>query len=422
MPDTQSEPTTLEAQYTLVRACTEAIAAPLSVEDHVVQSMREASPTKWHLAHTSWFFETFVLAAQPRYREFHPRFRWLFNSYYNAVGEQPERARRGLSRPRLDEVHAYRRHVNEAMTARIESMDRDLREVALLGLHHEQQHQELILTDIKHVFGTDPLRPSYRSDLPSPRSRAIPLEFRDFPGGLHEIGCSGPGFSFDNETPRHQVLLAPFAVANRLVTCGEYLEFMNDGGYRQPDLWLSDGWAAAQEGNWRAPLYWEASGSEWRHLTLRGMEEVDPELPVCHVSFYEADAFARWTSSRLPTEAEWEVACRTAHPGAARENVGTTLESGIFHPQSPLDGSGVQQMLGEVWEWTQSPYSPYPGYRPLSGALGEYNGKFMCNQMVLRGGSCVTPASHLRVTYRNFFPPSARWQFSGIRLARDIRH
>ena len=399
--------------YAEVRAATEALAAPLSVEDHVVQSMQEASPTKWHLAHTSWFFETFVLSADSGYREFHPQFRWLFNSYYNAIGEQPERNHRGLSRPSVEEVRAYRRHVDDAMVSRVESLDSELRKVALLGLHHEQQHQELILTDIKHVFGTDPLRPAYRTDLPAPRSRSIPLAFRQFSGGIHEIGHSGGQFAFDNEGPLHQVLLAPFAIANRLVTCGEYLEFMDDGGYRQPDLWLSDGWTAVKEGGWNAPLYWEPSGSGWRQLTLRGLEAVDPNLPVCHVSFYEADAFARWRDSRLPTEAEWEVASREA----GRQ--GTLADAGVLQPQAPLESDGIQQMLGDVWEWTQSPYTPYPGYRPLRGALGEYNGKFMCNQMVLRGGSCVTPASHLRPTYRNFFPPASRWQFSGIRLARD---
>ncbi|MCA9729420.1 MAG: ergothioneine biosynthesis protein EgtB [Candidatus Eisenbacteria bacterium] len=404
--------------YREVRARTEAIAAPLTVEDHVVQSMREASPTKWHLAHTSWFFETFLLARDPRYREFHPRFRWLFNSYYNAVGDQPERIRRGLSRPPLSLVQDYRRHVDGAMLALLESAPPDLRDVVVLGLHHEQQHQELILTDIKHVFGTDPLRPGYRPDLPAPRSHPVALELRPFPGGIHEIGHAGAGFAYDNESPRHEQLLRPYALANRLVTCGEYLEFMADGGYARPELWLSDGWATVKERGWHAPLYWEKDETGWRQLTLRGLEAVDPHLPACHVSFYEADAYARWRGLRLPSEAEWERAALTGSEGASGE--GTVYESGPLQPQSAVEASGLRQMVGDVWEWTQSPYVAYPGYHPVAGALGEYNGKFMCNQMVLRGGSCVTPGSHLRLTYRNFFPPDARWQFSGIRLAHDL--
>ena len=422
-------------RFRAIRQATDDLARPLSAEDCGVQSMPDASPTKWHLAHTSWFFETFVLARAPGFRPFHPAFRSLFNSYYNAVGERHARPARGLlSRPSLDEVRAYRRHVDEAMLRHLEAgaADReasaDGAALVVLGLQHEQQHQELILTDIKHAFWMNPLRPAYA---PVTAERVIgdaadppPLAWRERPGGAVEIGApssglSGEPFSFDNECPRHAQLLRRHALASRLVTCGEYSAFIADGGYRRPDLWLSDGWDAVQAGGWCAPLYWEERDGAWWSLTYGGMQPVRPAEPVSHVSYYEADAYARWAQARLPTEAEWEVAAASAPADTGDRNC---LESGWLRPVPAgraSAGDGIAQLFGDVWEWTQSPYTPYPGFRAAAGAVGEYNGKFMCNQLVLRGGSCLTPRSHVRASYRNFFAPAARWQMSGIRLAQD---
>jgi ergothioneine biosynthesis protein EgtB len=401
-----------------VRAATERLSDPLSAEDCALQSMPDASPVKWHLAHTSWFFETFVLADEVRdYRPFHPDFRFLYNSYYNAVGDQYPRPKRGmLSRPSLEEVLAYRAHVDARM---LDLLSRPLAprlaSVVELGLHHEQQHQELILTDVKHLLSLNPLRPAYR-DAPVPaRAPAPPLRWHAHAEGVHWIGHAGAGFSFDNERPRHRALVEAFELASRPVTNGEFLEFVRDGGYAQPEHWLSDGWAKVQADGWRAPLYWEQRDGEWLQLTLSGLREVRAEEPVVHVSYYEADAFASWAGARLPSEAEWEIAT------GALPIQGNFAESGLLHPAAlriPA-GDGPSQMFGDVWEWTRSGYAAYPGYRPAAGAFGEYNAKFMCNQLVLRGGSCATPISHIRPTYRNFFFPDSRWQFSGIRLARD---
>jgi ergothioneine biosynthesis protein EgtB len=413
----------LAARFRTVRETTAWLAAPLTPEDCTVQAMPDASPTKWHLAHTSWFFETFVLSEIPGYRPFHQDFRVLFNSYYHTVGAQHPRPERGLiTRPGLAEVRAYRTHVDEAVLELLErgTLPDELAAFVEVGLHHEQQHQELIVTDLKALFGRNPLGPIYRPALPSHGGETAPLGWRRFGEGIREIGHAGPGFAFDNEAPRHRVYLAAFELAIRPATCGDYLEFMADGGYRRPELWLSEGWAHAQAAGWRAPLYWmERNDREgtWQQQTLAGWRPVDPAEPVCHLSYYEADAFARWAGARLPTEAEWEIAA------AAEPVAGNFLEDGRFHPAAagpaPAGDAPFLQIYGDVWEWTQSPYVGYPGYRPPEGALGEYNGKFMCNQLVLRGGSCATPRSHIRATYRNFFPAGARWQFSGLRLARD---
>ncbi len=408
----------LLADFRAVRARTDELAAPLSAEDQMVQSMPDASPTKWHLAHTSWFFETFVLAAQPGGgRASDPRYRVLFNSYYEAVGEQWPRARRGLlSRPSLTEVHGYRRYVDEAMGRLLETGGASLAQLATIemGLHHEQQHQELLLTDIKHAFGTSLLEPAYRPPL-APEATAADassLRFIDFDEGVVSVGHQGQGFAFDNEGPRHRRLQGAFAIADRPVTCGEYLAFVRDRGYARPELWLSDGWHLCQAEGWRAPLYWSEREGHFSQYTLAGVRPLDEREPVMHVSYFEADAYARWAGARLPTEDEWERAATDGPP--ATRAPGHFADSGRFHP-----GAARSVFSGDVWQWTQSPYGPYPGYRPPAGALGEYNGKFMCNQMVLRGGSCFTPAAHVRPTYRNFFPPGARWQATGIRLAKD---
>jgi ergothioneine biosynthesis protein EgtB len=389
------QPTTSLAQaYAEVRAFTEALADPLSAEDCQLQSMPDASPVKWHLAHTSWFFETVILANRPGYRPFDPRFAYLFNSYYEALGPRHPRPRRGhISRPGLEEIHAYRAHVDAAMAGAC--ADETLEGLITLGLHHEQQHQELILTDIKHAFFSNPLLPAYRSGKGEP-CMARPSESLSVPGGVSLIGHGGAGFAFDNEGPRHQVLLRPFRIASQPVSNGEYQAFIADGGYRRPEFWLSDGWARVQEEQWEAPLYWlkDDDGSE-SVFTLSGVQPLDPHAPVEHVSFYEAAAYAAWAGARLPTEFEWEAA---ATADACRDR---------FHQ-------------GEVWEWTRSSYDPYPGFKAFEGMAAEYNGKFMIGQMVLRGGSSATPPGHIRSTYRNFFPPQARWQFSGIRLAEDI--
>jgi ergothioneine biosynthesis protein EgtB len=412
---------------------------PLSAEDMMVQSCPEASPAKWHLAHTTWFFETFVLSEfLPGYQAFHPDFHWLFNSYYNALSAQPEKKlRASFSRPAVEAILAYRRHVEEAM---VRLFDRDVQEEAerriVLGIQHEQQHQELLCYDIKNAFWSNPLHPSYAEgvEMLTVGAAAQPLGFVSYEGGLFDIGYKGGGFSFDNESPRHTEFLQSFQLGSRLITCGEYLAFMQDGGYERPELWLSDGWDAVKSQGWQAPLYWHREGdAEWNIFTMRGNASAAAlkETPVCHVSYYEADAFAHWSGKRLPTEAEWEIAAtRSAgSPFALGCNFleghqfdGKGEEPVALHPLAAsghAGGSAPQQLFGDVWEWTRSPYIGYPGYRPVSGALGEYNGKFMSSQMVLRGGSAVTPASHIRTTYRNFFSPATRWQFAGIRLADD---
>jgi ergothioneine biosynthesis protein EgtB len=403
----------LARRFGEVRAATSALAAPLSPEDALLQSMPDASPAKWHLAHTTWFFETFVLArADPERTPFHPAYGYLFNSYYDAAGPRHPRPQRGLlSRPSLEDVRRYRARVDEELAAWLASdCDGTLLDVVELGLAHEEQHQELLLTDVKHALWSNPLRPSYAA-LPEPGPWAPRLEWLERPGGIAEIGAGPDGFAFDNERPRHRVWIAPHRLAARPVTAGEWLAFMHADGYRRPELWLSDGWAAVQRNGWSAPLYWEEDGGRWRQFTLGGMRALDESEPVTHVSLFEADAFARWADARLPTEAEWETIAADAVAG------GTFAEDRRFHPATA--GAGLAQLLGDVWEWTASAYAPYPGFRPLGGALGEYNGKFMVNQLVLRGGSCATPRRHARASYRNFFYPDARWQFSGVRLARD---
>ena len=411
IPDRRS----LAIRYRETRGRGERLCEPLEPEDYQLQSMPDCSPPKWHLAHTTWFFETFILAPhQPGYRPHDPRFGYLFNSYYDAVGDRWPRPSRGLlSRPTVAEVYRYRHAVDASMLSLMESADdRLMGEIGPLleiGLNHEEQHQELLLTDLKHAFGLNPLRPRYAPEVEETRVDATAIDWEPYPGGVRRIGHEGPGFSFDNEGPRHRVYVAPFALASRPVNNGEYLEFMEDGGYARPDFWLSDGWAARRAGGWTSPLHWHRDGTDFAVFTLRGMRPLDPNEPVCHVSYYEADAYARWAGFRLPTEAEWETAA------GDRPVTGNFLDTGRLHP-SNADAS----IYGDVWVWTASPYSAYPGYRPAAGALGEYNGKFMCNQMVLRGGSCVTPPGHIRPTYRNFFPPDARWQFSGLRLAKDL--
>ena len=421
----------LHDRYSDIRATTVALAAPLDPEDMVLQSMPDVSPTKWHLAHTTWFFEQFVLGAyQADHAAHDPQFGYLFNSYYEAVGPRHPRPQRGLlSRPNVSQVLAYRGGIDAAMTKLIDRADANVwSEVAErieLGLHHEQQHQELLLMDIKHVFSCHPFPPAYVAALPPPVLTAEPLRWFDFSGGLYEIGATANGsFAFDCEGPRHKVWLDAFQLASRPVTAGEYLEFIADGGYRRSEFWLSEGWALAQAEGWTAPLYWRRQAdlsadtpAGWSQVTLHGMQPIDPALPVCHVSYFEAAAYAAWTGKRLPTEAEWEFAARDAPLD------GHFIQPGRLHPEaSPACESYPSALYGDVWEWTASPFTAYPGFRPATGAIGEYNGKFMINQMVLRGGACVTPAGHIRPTYRNFFPPAARWAFSGIRLAADGRH
>jgi ergothioneine biosynthesis protein EgtB len=447
-------------RFRTVRAATMAFCSPLTPEDMMVQSCPEASPVKWHLAHTSWFFETFVLSEfVANYQPFDPNFHWLFNSYYRSLGEMPEKKlRASFSRPPLDQILAYRRHVDAAIERLLSCMPEDeSQRRIILGLEHEQQHLELAATDIKHAFFTNPLHPVYSPAPPTqPETIAPPLNWINYvPGTAQHPGIVGIGttpdpndlhaFAFDNETPRHPIYLPPFQLASRAVTCAEYLAFIEDNGYSRPELWLSEGWDTLQAEGWQAPLYWtrdSATPSGWSIFTLHGFRPLGElsETPVCHVSFFEADAFARWSGHRLPTEFEWEfVAAQTPHPGLAAgfsplknapqdgsfslgdpAATGNFLESNHLHPQiGSATASTPQQLFGDVWEWTQSPYTGYPGYKPLPGALGEYNGKFMSSQIVLRGGSCVTPESHIRATYRNFFSPSTRWQFSGLRLARD---
>jgi ergothioneine biosynthesis protein EgtB len=406
-------PHALRDAFRTVRSASRELAAPLSAEDQCIQSMPDASPTKWHLAHTTWFFETVLL--QPHadgYRAFDPRFQYLFNSYYEALGPRHPRPQRGLlTRPTIDEVHVYRAHVEAGVERLIDTVDdaawATVEPILTLGLHHEQQHQELLVTDILHAFSCNPLLPAYRpAAAPALRLATVPpaMQWRAQPGGHVEVGHGGAGFAFDNETPRHRALLRPYAIADRLVSCGDYAQFIADGGYQRPELWLSDGWAAVQSQGWRAPAYWLApddprlahqsgAAAGWQVFGLHGVRPMAPEAPVSQLSFYEAAAYAEWAGARLPTEFEWEAACAD---------------------------DGMTEMTGHVWQWTRSSYDPYPGFRPLPGVAAEYNGKFMIGQLVLRGGSVATPAGHTRPSYRNFFPPAARWQFSGLRLAKDL--
>ena len=399
----------LAQAYAAVRQRSLRIAAPLSNEDSCAQSMPDASPVKWHLAHTTWFFETFLLEPhEPGFQPHHPAFRVLFNSYYNGIGDKHPRPRRGLlTRPSLAEVLAYREDVDRRLQALLDGQaDEALARLVVLGLQHEQQHQELMLTDLKHLLAQNPLYPAYTPEALEMAAPAPALEFIAFDGGLAEIGYNGRGFCFDNELPRHRAYVAPFALASRLVTNGEYLEFIEAGGYRDPALWLAEGWDQICAGEFTQPLYWLEQDGGWMEFTLHGVQALDPARPVTHVSLYEADAYARWRRARLPTEAEWEFAARQA-----------SLSGGSLHPDG-ADGEGLQQMFGACWQWTSSSYAPYPGYAPAPGAIGEYNGKFMVNQYVLRGSSCATPDGHARPSYRNFFPAGARWQFTGIRLAQ----
>ncbi len=404
----------LAVRYEAVRRRTLELCAGLSAEDLMVQSMPDASPGKWHLAHTTWFFEQFVLGRDPGYVPPEPAWQVLFNSYYQSIGPMHARPRRGLlSRPALQAVLDYRQRVDEQVLAALEHGDAEaLEPLVELGLQHEQQHQELLLTDIKHAFWCNPLRPAYAGTMPrAVPAPAVPLRFLSGREGVVEVGHAGDGFAFDNETPRHAALLHPHALANRLVNNAEYAEFIRDGGYREPSLWLSDGWATVQQEGWQHPLYWQDDLAS--EFTLNGLQALVPEAPVSHLSYFEADAFARWAEARLPTEDEWEAAA------ASLPLRGHFQDDGDFHPRPPAGGEGWLQMYGDVWEWTASPYVSYPGFRPLPGALGEYNGKFMNGQWVLRGGSCATPRAHIRASYRNFFPPHARWQFMGLRLGRD---
>lgn len=418
-----STPSRLLSLYRAVREASRKLAAPLSDADATAQSMPDASPAKWHLAHTSWFFEAMVLQPDlPDYRVFNPDFAFLFNSYYETLGARQPRPRRGMiTRPSLEEIYAYRDHVDaaienfcgRAVPARASAM-------VELGCHHEQQHQELLLTDILHLFAQNPLKPAYRAGGSNEAKVGVhdsppeAMSYRPFSGGIVETGAAADGFAFDCERPRHRVFIEPYRLADRLVTNAEWMEFMGDGGYRRPLLWLSEGWAKRCADDWVAPLYWEERDGEYFTMTLSGRRPVDPAAPVVHVSYFEADAFARWSGRRLPTEAEWERAAAKVAP------VGNFVESGFLRPlAAPAPQNGLRQMFGDVWEWTSSAFSPYPRFRPSEGAAGEYNGKFMCGQLVLRGGSCATPARHIRASYRNFFPPDARWQFSGLRLAGD---
>lgn len=416
-----NDPTKLLKQVRATRSRTTELALPLTPEDQVVQPMPDASPTKWHLGHTTWFFETFVLGQHlPGYRVYDDRFSYCFNSYYEHVGARQARAQRGLmTRPTSDKVARYRRYVDDGLERLFARGDMapGVASLVEIGINHEEQHQELLMMDILNVFWSGPLRSAYREPqkigvaLPTP-----PLAWTSFDGGIHEIGHNGDGFAFDNEGPRHSALLHPYRLANRLVTNSEWLEFVEDGGYRDFRLWLSDGWGTVQREGWVAPYYWEESDGTWFQMTHEGLLRVVPSAPVCNISYYEAEAFARWAGKRLPTEFEWEVAARNG------STTGNTLGTGALRPSTaPANcASELTQLIGDVWEWTQSSYSPYPGFKAAEGAIGEYNGKFMVSQQVLRGASCLTPDGHSRATYRNFFYPHQRWLFGGLRLAEDV--
>lgn len=410
-------------RYRRVRDFTARLCRNLQPEDYVVQSMPDVSPTKWHLAHTSWFFETFVLKLwMPRYRSEVPQYAYLFNSYYNAAGDMHRRDLRGLiSRPTVAETYRFRESIDECLTKLLEEADEallaEIEPILILGLHHEQQHQELLVTDIKHVFAQNPLYPTFAEAAQNtPQQGVAPQHFVEFDEATVLIGHDGTGFSYDNEGPRHRALVPAFSLSNRLITNGEYLAFMEAGGYTRPEYWLSLGWTTINEQRWRAPSYWVERDGAWWNFTLSGFRPMDEAEPVTHLSYFEADAYANWDGARLPTEFEWERAA------SGLPIAGNFVDDERFHPAaaSASDNNELQQMYGDVWEWTRSAYLPYPGYRAGPGALGEYNGKFMCNQMVLRGGSCATSRDHIRPTYRNFFQPEKRWQFTGIRLARDL--
>jgi ergothioneine biosynthesis protein EgtB len=415
--------TQLIDRFKRTRAATEKLCAPLQTEDYVIQSMPDVSPPKWHLAHVTWFYEAFILKPfMPRYKALDPAYDYLFNSYYETHGMPFPRARRGvISRPTVADVYRFRHWVDQAMTELLDNPPQQhAAEIARrieLGLHHEQQHQELLLMDIKHILAQNPLHPVYRHDLKAgSRSTAAPLRWQAYPGGVRHLGHNGDGFAFDCETPRHRVFVDDFQLSSRLVTNGEYIDFIEDRGYSRSELWLSDGFGQVRQAGWQAPLYWQKVEGVWHHMTLSGFQPVDRHAPVCHVSFYEADAYASWAGARLPTEAEWEIA--TVGLGHS----GNFVEQDHLAPvacNNP-ENEGLQQMFGDVWEWTGSAYRPYPGFKPLDGSLGEYNGKFMSGQMVLRGGCCATPSDHIRATYRNFFQPAMRWQFSGLRLAKEV--
>ena len=402
--------------YRKTRAYTEFICSPLETDDYQLQSIVETSPPKWHTAHVSWFFETFLLTPfLPGYQPFHPRFGYLYNSYYETVGHMHPRPKRGmLSRPTVETVYTYRAYVDEHMLALLSSLDDSNRDSVLfrlrLGLNHEQQHQELLLMDIKHNFSVNSLAPIYRTDLKVHLGESRPARWVEYEDGIRQIGATAEGFHFDNEAPRHSVLLNAWRLADRLVTNSEYLEFVQDGGYDDPRLWLADGWHLIKQRDWRHPLYWSGSGGEWQEFTLGGIRPLDPHQPVSHVSFYEADAYTRWAGKRLPTEAELECALKI------RPLQGNFADSDYLHPRPATDQG---QWYGDLWNWTSTPYSAYPGFKPLEGAIGEYNGKFMANQIVLKGGCCATPAGHTRASYRNFFYPHDRWVFGGLRLADD---
>ena len=412
-----ASPDVLAERFEAVRALTRDIAAPLSDADATIQPHPDASPAKWHLAHSTWFFETFVLRDHvPGFSLFDPRWPFLFNSYYEGEGERHARVRRGMiSRPALDEVYAYRAHVDRALVEALPGLAPAVRDLVELGLNHEEQHQELMLMDMLATFAENPLLPAVWSPRPAPAVPVGAIEWVPGRTGVIQIGHSGGGFAFDSEGPRHETLLRPHALADRLVTNGEWLRFMEEGGYSRPELWLSDGWSWVRENGIEAPLYWQRDDSGWMRFGLDGLRPVAPAEPVCHVNYYEADAFARWAGARLPTEAEWEAAASELDPASGNQ----LDEAGPVRPQPPV-GSGLQQMFGDVWEWTMSAFLPHPSFTPAEGTVGEYNGKFMCGQFVLKGASCGTPRGHSRASYRNFFYPHQRWQFSGFRLAKDL--
>lgn len=420
--DKMLERNQLWQDYQTTREVSDIMCQPLEIEDYVIQAMPEASPAKWHLAHVTWFFEAFLLKPYlPHYVEFNAGFHYIFNSYYQQLGVMHPRPKRGLlSRPTVAEVTHYRAYVDEKMQELIETVDEskwaDIQHRVLIGLNHEQQHQELFFTDIKYNLSVNPLKPIYREDLPKPPQTHLPVQqWQAFEAGLYPIGNNGKNeFIFDNESAPHQQYLAAFQLSSRLITNGEYIEFIENNGYQRPELWLSDAWATVQQQHWQAPLYWEKIEDTWWHFTLSGLQPVDKNAPVCHVSYFEADAYATWANARLPTEFEWEVAAQNIAID------GNFYDNGYLQPISAHNSINLQQMYGDVWEWTRSPYIAYPGYKVAKGAIGEYNGKFMCNQFVLRGGSCVTSQNHMRLTYRNFFYPHERWQFKGFRLAKDL--